>query len=494
MHPSAAAEMRAHSDTCAWSCPASVGDVWNRVQSHGSAWPGGFLGPSQSATASGTVRVAALLVQFQADADATTTGQGQFKLDGHGETVQVGDSVELMLNRADTYYRAVSYGRMNISYTVFDTVQTMASGMATYTASAAALKGLVLEAVARFDTDVDYRNFDAVVVFHAGTAWQLTAAAGDVPAQFFNDITAYNGADGVTDTVTHAIIMAAFGRVQPSSGETVTMRGTFCHEFGHALGLPDLYSTGTGAGGIGDWGLMATGNYAGRPQGDSPAWMDAWSREYLGWADTKVADSSTTITITKAESTTDSKIYKIYADSASNTTEYFLLEVREPTNSGVDSAPGVGMLIWHIDNTMGSISSNNVNNLSVVAHRRVDLEEADNSDVGSSSSTFPGTAAQPWPGSGNKTAFANDSLPNSKPYSGSSAKFALKSIALGSSVSFTTDFTDVNIGSSVKYPSTCMAGRVLSPWPRALSAARLFRDFLLNNSFGRTFVFFLSTT
>jgi len=58
--------------------------------------------------------------------------------------------------------------------------------------------------------------------------------------------------------------------------------GVFCHELGHALGLPDLYDANGGSSGIGYWGLMGAGNWN-TPV--SPTHLCAWSREQLGWVE-----------------------------------------------------------------------------------------------------------------------------------------------------------------------------------------------------------------
>lgn len=63
-------------------------------------------------------------------------------------------------------------------------------------------------------------------------------------------------------------------------GTTVIDIGVFCHEFGHALGLPDLYDTTENSSGIGDWGIMGSGNWNST---DSPAHPCAWTRAELGW-------------------------------------------------------------------------------------------------------------------------------------------------------------------------------------------------------------------
>ena len=61
--------------------------------------------------------------------------------------------------------------------------------------------------------------------------------------------------------------------------------GIFAHEFGHDLGLPDLYDTDYSSSGIGSWGLMAGGSWNGDPQGTSPAHLSAWAKIRLGWID-----------------------------------------------------------------------------------------------------------------------------------------------------------------------------------------------------------------
>ena len=67
------------------------------------------------------------------------------------------------------------------------------------------------------------------------------------------------------------------------NGVDMIQIGVFCHEFGHAFGLPDLYDVnGGGANGVGHWCLMASGNWN-RP--DSPAHMSAWTKAELGWVD-----------------------------------------------------------------------------------------------------------------------------------------------------------------------------------------------------------------
>lgn len=67
--------------------------------------------------------------------------------------------------------------------------------------------------------------------------------------------------------------------------------GVFAHEFGHDLGLPDLYDTAGGDNGTGFWTLMSAGSWMnhGRSSiGTTPDYMDPWSKLFLGWLDYRV--------------------------------------------------------------------------------------------------------------------------------------------------------------------------------------------------------------
>ncbi|MYS83356.1 M6 family metalloprotease domain-containing protein [Streptomyces sp. SID5474] len=65
--------------------------------------------------------------------------------------------------------------------------------------------------------------------------------------------------------------------------------GVFAHEFGHDLGLPDLYDNFSGGDtDIEFWDLMSSGSHAGPLFQTMPTHMGAWSKYVLGWIDPPV--------------------------------------------------------------------------------------------------------------------------------------------------------------------------------------------------------------
>ena len=74
--------------------------------------------------------------------------------------------------------------------------------------------------------------------------------------------------------------------IQPENGGV----GVFTHEYGHDLGLPDLYDY-TGENGTGFWTLMSSGSNLGGTEdiGSAPSHMGAWEKFQLGWLKYEVA-------------------------------------------------------------------------------------------------------------------------------------------------------------------------------------------------------------
>jgi len=83
--------------------------------------------------------------------------------------------------------------------------------------------------------------------------------------------------------------------IEPENGGV----GVFTHEFGHDLGLPDLYDTSGNTGGAenstGFWTLYSSGSYGstGNPAegiGSKPIPMSAYEKIFLGWSNYAVVD------------------------------------------------------------------------------------------------------------------------------------------------------------------------------------------------------------
>jgi immune inhibitor A len=81
--------------------------------------------------------------------------------------------------------------------------------------------------------------------------------------------------------------------IEPENGGI----GVFAHEFGHDLGLPDLYDTSGNTGGAenstGFWTLYSSGSYGstGKPEegiGNTPVHMSAYEKIFLGWSNLTV--------------------------------------------------------------------------------------------------------------------------------------------------------------------------------------------------------------
>ena len=189
--------------------------------------------------------------------------------------------------------------------------------------------------------------------------------------------------------------------------------GVFSHEFGHTLGLPDLYDTDYETEGLGDWSIMAHGSW--NHEGASPAHFDAWCKYKLGFTDVDiVTDNRTDVEILQAETSPVS--YRLRT-SDTDSLEYFLVENRQKT--GFDFyLPGHGLLIYHVDDARYGNDLQWCPDSTPFLHYEVALEQADGffQLEGCYSPSNQGNTGDPFPGSYDKRAFDDTTTPSTRDY------------------------------------------------------------------------------
>lgn len=176
--------------------------------------------------------------------------------------------------------------------------------------------------------------------------------------------------------------------------------GTFCHEFGHVLGLVDFYHTTADVHTLDYWDIMDAGPYLNG--GRTPPTYSAYERFFLGYSTPEqisTPSNKTLLPIYQGKTPPTNTNNQAYLFSATthnmngaspNPAEFFMLEYRKKI--GWDTyLPAEGMLVWHIDYDQAAWVSNTVNNYTgttqtAASHMRVYLQPL----VGSTST--PGTA------------------------------------------------------------------------------------------------------
>ncbi len=178
--------------------------------------------------------------------------------------------------------------------------------------------------------------------------------------------------------------------------------GTMCHEFGHVLGLVDLFDQSAlgsdgrldpaeDSAGVGKWCLMGLGTLGWGVE-DGPNAFCAWSLLRLGWVDVvEVGPPVRGLVIEDLQ--TSGKVYRVTVTPD----EYFLLENRQASGSYYNrNVPASGLLVWHVDERADNDEEH---------HPHVDLVCADGRyrDRG-----YPGNEPDPAAGGDNLDFWAHD--------------------------------------------------------------------------------------
>jgi len=391
------------------------------------------------------LNILVLKVEFVEDDEVCTTGDGKMDLTGFGtpddglfyDPPHSGIYFARQMQFLSNYYKVNSFGDCNVTFTVkpdhnlqsYQLPHNMRyySGFVEYDADEGfvyyntyamemGLVRILADAVAAADGDetVDFSDYDAIIIFHAGTQWQTSInfmRFCDIPSatippgalEFYLGVP-YILANAGTDTIDFPVsVNAEMARVDEYMVGAV---GTVVHEFGHILNLPDLYDVTGWSNGVGAFDLMGTGGWvgnpaAGAPEGSIPANLGAWTRYAMGWVSPLVVtnpDSLLTIRASAIDTTQYGLVNQTMIKVPISETEFYLIENRQQDILHKDTIiidaedgvpiyvdngeydfflPASGIAVWHIDdNIVNAYYASNTIQIDP-QHKGIDLEEAD---------------------------------------------------------------------------------------------------------------------
>lgn len=253
---------------------------------------------------------------------------------------------------------------------------------------------------AQFDNDGD-GLMDNCYIIYAGYSEASTANDNDIwPHSWYMGDEAFQ-IDGIT-IENYSCSAELVGMPGAPAQPTMDGIGTFTHEFGHILGLKDLYDTDDDTGGFGvdpgTYSIYASGSY--NNDSRTPPYLWAFERMQMGWIEegSGITELSTPEDVTLDNIATNKARYINAQPGRDPETgiEWFILENRQ--QEGWDKyIPAHGLLIYHYDYTQEMQeeywSVNGPNNNS--RHRCLYIKAADGTDDTNSrqGDTWPGTSA-----------------------------------------------------------------------------------------------------
>ena len=375
-----------------------------------------------------------------------------------------------------TYYNEISYGNFQVDGSAGGWYQSSL----TTSQAVENVKQYVAEIAALADPDFDYAQYDndgpdnvpnsgdddgyvdGIIVVYSGCGaewgegnnnlWPHMSSLSSYEYET-NDAGA-NGSNIIVSTYAVSPELAGGGDCYT---DIIRPMGVYAHEFGHILGLPDLYDRDASDGnseGLGEWCLMASGSWMGWA-GDTPAHMSSWCKIQMGWLEPTIVDNNAN-NVEIAQIVSSPSALKIWEDDY-NWSRYFLIENRQAV--GFDSEiHGPGLIVYHVDEnrrygpnawSSGSVNDNEENKL-------VDLEEADG-DNDLDNENNRGDDGDPFLGSSGNTTFDDNSNPSSSRNDGSETGISLTNISIPDSIMTVDIETRPQYGYSVAYDEMGMS-------------------------------------
>ncbi|MEA2031151.1 MAG: hypothetical protein U9N55_06115 [candidate division Zixibacteria bacterium] len=385
--------------------------------------------PSQALDASAveTIRILVLRFNFQKEEpdDPNTTGLGEINISNPEDSAAYYDSVghwidppphnkayfDAHLQALSRYWETASEGKITLEWDFYpsgnNTVYTLPYpmsyyGKCDYDSVVYGLEQFFIDCIHTADAEspeIDFSSYKSIFLFHAGADRQNDIGYPETCNDLFTGYISFGDSILVDDGVTSVRTALMMPETVCQDNRATALNAVMAHEFGHQLGLVDLYSSRTFMTQLGDFALMDNNGFGagidfgfetGKVFGTMPLFPSAWSRAYLGFVDVYDFRQGTDITLAAAAMVTDSiKIARIpitekeyyllenrvveidgketgvRADSATNVIQGPVEVIRDDNDSLIGYGPytpeydqlmpGSGMLIYHVDEAVAGM-------------------------------------------------------------------------------------------------------------------------------------------
>ncbi len=300
------------------------------------------------------------------------------------------------------YWETVSGGKLTLSWDIFppakDSCYQLPYPMSRYGKCDFAdvvdgLENYFIDGITLADQtspEIDFASYDSYFLFHAGSDRQNDVGLPETCSDLFTGFISFRDSVPVDDSTLWIRRGLLVPETASQDNRATALNAVLAHEFGHQLGLPDLYSTRSFLTQLGDFALMDNNGFgtgidfgykSGNTFGAMPVYPSAWSRAYLGLVDVYDFRMGTDITVAAAEIISNSiQVARIPITEK----EYYLIENRLievdgfETRMKVDSAtsvfegpmrentreftseydfllPGSGLIIYHVDEAVAGL-------------------------------------------------------------------------------------------------------------------------------------------
>lgn len=347
------------------------------------------------------------------------------------------------------YYRWVSGGRFTLAGNVVARVLLphdryyygYGSWGLNTTSTPNNMLGAMRDALRACQTQVKWSDYDLDRDGYVDMLWLIHAGEGGEAGRDRNDfwsITSrmsggWNGGasfetwEHVPGSVTQYMRVDRFSTMPEMSSFVAGQRseiGVYCHEFGHALGLPDLYDTSNVGGGSnmgpGNWALMSSGGYGTNGSSpDYPSHLGAWCLTFLGWANTSTPAEDQTVVLPPIERSGQVINFLFQGEPSA---EHLLIENRQRLDFDLH-LPSPGLLVTHVDESViGALLAANRINAGLTPGLRVVEADGRGDLVAGLDRGDPG---DPYPGSSAATILNDDSPGNTRTFAGAVTNISL---------------------------------------------------------------------